>query len=100
MQCVHDYMNQTQNEVTEMDSSAHVKDTAIKVDATSTAEAEDVDAAQPEASARLTEGDAIATRIGVASTQEERMKRAQKVTKKRPASQTWWDDQTAIAIES
>ena len=77
-----------QNEVTEMESSAHVKDIASKIDATSTAEAEDVGAAHPEASARLAEADAIVTRMGIASTQEERVKRAQKVTKKRPASQT------------
>ena len=63
-------MNLTQNNVTEIEISAHVKDTVSKVEVTSTDVAEDVVTAQPEANTQLTEVDAIATHMGIARTQE------------------------------
>ena len=81
-----------QNDVTVTGSSAPAKSIASTEEVISRDAAEDVsedvDAAQPEVSARNTEADAIATLTAIACTREENARHAKKGTRKRLLSLT------------
>ena len=83
-----DKMNRTQNNVTEIDSLAHVKDTVSKKEVPLTNVVEDANTAQPEANIQRTEVDNIITHTQEWRAHGKRVRDTQKVAKKRPASPT------------